>query len=84
MPADIEHPQAKDYRKDLVDQLRIVENDVFARIEKLILNRTVAAVRRSRRRTGAKITKLISTTSRATTGSRSAWRTRTRPATSRR
>jgi len=32
--------QLKDYRKDLGDQLRIVENDAFARIEKMITGRT--------------------------------------------
>ncbi len=31
----------KSYRKDLNDQLRIVENDAYARIEKLLLNKTV-------------------------------------------
>ncbi|MGZ5074872.1 MAG: DNA-directed RNA polymerase subunit beta, partial [Usitatibacter sp.] len=33
--------QLKDYRKDLHDQLRIVENDAFARIEKLLTGKTV-------------------------------------------
>jgi DNA-directed RNA polymerase subunit beta len=31
----------KSYRKDLNDQLRIVENDAYARIEKLLLGKTV-------------------------------------------
>src|SRR5439155_15197 len=31
----------KSYRKDLNDQLRIVENDAFARIERLLLHKTV-------------------------------------------
>ena len=31
--------ELKRYRKDLNDQLRIVENDAFARIEKLLLNK---------------------------------------------
>jgi DNA-directed RNA polymerase subunit beta len=33
--------ELKGYRKDLNDQLRIVENDAFARIEKLLLGKTV-------------------------------------------
>src|SRR5207253_1267690 len=33
--------ELKSYRKDLNDQLRIVENDQYARIEKLLLNKTV-------------------------------------------
>ncbi len=31
-----------DYRKDLTDQLRIVENDAFARIERLLLGKCAA------------------------------------------
>jgi DNA-directed RNA polymerase subunit beta len=48
--------QLKDYRKDLGDQLRIVENDAFARIEKLIVNRTVNGGPKKLAK-GAKITK---------------------------
>ena len=33
--------ELKGYRKDLNDQLRIVENDAFARIEKMLLGKTV-------------------------------------------
>src|SRR5215210_4889095 len=33
--------QLKDYRKDLHDQLRIVEDDAFHRIEKTLVNKTV-------------------------------------------
>src|SRR5437868_12198999 len=33
--------ELKSYRKDLNDQLRIVENDAYARIEKLLLGKTV-------------------------------------------
>ena len=37
--AQIIDDELKGYRKDLNDQLRIVENDAFARIEKLLLNK---------------------------------------------
>jgi DNA-directed RNA polymerase subunit beta len=33
--------QLKDYKKDLNDQLRIVENDAYARIEKMLVGKTV-------------------------------------------
>jgi len=39
--AQIIDDQLKDYKKDLNDQLRIVENDAFARIEKMLLGKTV-------------------------------------------
>ena len=39
--AQIIDDELKSYRKDLNDQLRIVENDAFARIEKLLLGKTV-------------------------------------------
>jgi DNA-directed RNA polymerase subunit beta len=39
--AQIIDADLKGYRKDLNDQLRIVENDAFARIEKLLLGKTV-------------------------------------------
>jgi DNA-directed RNA polymerase subunit beta len=39
--AQIIDDELKGYRKDLNDQLRIVENDQFARIEKLLLGKTV-------------------------------------------
>ncbi|HEX9300933.1 MAG TPA: DNA-directed RNA polymerase subunit beta [Casimicrobiaceae bacterium] len=39
--AQIIDDELKGYRKDLNDQLRIVENDAFARIEKLLLGKTV-------------------------------------------
>ncbi len=38
--AQIIDDELKGYRKDLNDQMRIVENDAFARIEKLLLNAT--------------------------------------------
>ena len=38
--AQIIDDELKGYRKDLNDQLRIVENDAFARIEKLLLRKT--------------------------------------------
>src|SRR5713101_5772656 len=38
--AQIIDDELKGYRKDLNDQLRIVENDAFARIEKLLLGKT--------------------------------------------
>ena len=39
--AQIIDDELKGYRKDLNDQLRIVENDAFARIEKLLAGKTV-------------------------------------------
>ncbi len=39
--AQIIDDELKGYRKDLNDQLRIVENDAFARIERLLTNRVV-------------------------------------------
>ena len=39
--AQIIDDELKGYRKDLNDQLRIVENDAFARIEKLLVGKTV-------------------------------------------
>ncbi len=39
--AQIIDDELKGYRKDLNDQLRIVENDAFARIEKMLLGKTV-------------------------------------------
>ena len=48
--------QLKDYRKDLGDQLRIVENDAYARIEKMITGR-VANGGPKKLAKGAKVTK---------------------------
>src|SRR5437764_4476129 len=48
--------ELKSYRKDLNDQLRIVENDAYARIEKLLLNKTVNGGPK-RIAKGAKVTK---------------------------
>src|SRR5213082_2542105 len=48
--------ELKSYRKDLNDQLRIVENDQYARIEKLLLNKTVNGGPK-RIAKGAKVTK---------------------------
>src|SRR3954454_16801788 len=48
--------ELKSYRKDLNDQLRIVENDAYARIEKLLLNKIVNGGPK-RIAKGAKITK---------------------------
>src|SRR5207237_3180006 len=48
--------ELKSYRKDLNDQLRIVENDAYARIEKLLLGKTVNGGPK-RIQKGAKITK---------------------------
>jgi DNA-directed RNA polymerase subunit beta len=39
--AQIIDDELKSYRKDLNDQLRIVENDAYARIEKMLLGKTV-------------------------------------------
>ena len=44
------------YKKDLADQMRIVENDVFARLEKLLLNK-VANGGPKKLTKGSKVTK---------------------------
>jgi len=54
--AQIIDDELKGYRKDLNDQLRIVENDAYARIEKLLLNK-VANGGPKKLAKGAKITK---------------------------
>src|SRR5690349_17708997 len=53
--AQIIDDELRGYRKDLNDQLRIVENDAYARIEKLLLNK-VANGGPKRLAKGAKIT----------------------------
>jgi len=47
--------QLKDYRKDLHDQLRIVEDDAFTRIEKTLVNKTAKGGKKLAK--GAKVTK---------------------------
>jgi DNA-directed RNA polymerase subunit beta len=47
--------QLKDYRKDLHDQLRIVEDDAFNRIEKVIVNKVAKGGKKLAK--GAKVTK---------------------------
>ncbi len=47
--------QLKDYRKDLHDQLRIVEDDAFNRIEKVLIGKTAKGGKKLAR--GAKVTK---------------------------
>src|SRR5687768_7911361 len=47
--------QLKDYRKDLQDQLRIVEDDAFNRIEKVIANKVAKGGKKLAK--GAKVTK---------------------------
>jgi DNA-directed RNA polymerase subunit beta len=47
--------QLKDYRKDLHDQLRIVEDDAFNRIEKTLINKTAKGGKKLAK--GAKVTK---------------------------
>src|SRR5437764_299896 len=47
--------QLKDYRKDLHDQLRIVEDDAFNRIEKTLINKTAKGGKKLTK--GAKVTK---------------------------
>src|SRR5712671_1617394 len=47
--------QLKDYRKDLHDQLRIVEDDAFNRIEKVLINKTAKGGKKLAK--GAKVTK---------------------------
>ncbi|MFZ3323134.1 MAG: DNA-directed RNA polymerase subunit beta, partial [Usitatibacter sp.] len=47
--------QLKDYRKDLHDQLRIVEDDAFTRIEKVIVNKTAKGGKKLAK--GAKVSK---------------------------
>jgi DNA-directed RNA polymerase subunit beta len=54
--AQIIDDELKGYRKDLNDQLRIVENDAYARIEKMLLNKVVNGGPK-RLAKGAKITK---------------------------
>jgi DNA-directed RNA polymerase subunit beta len=54
--AQIIDDDLKSYRKDLNDQLRIVENDAYARIEKLLLNKVVNGGPK-RLAKGAKVTK---------------------------
>jgi len=54
--AQIIDDDLKGYRKDLNDQLRIVENDAFARIEKLLLGKTVNGGPKKIAK-GAKVTK---------------------------
>ena len=76
--AQIIDDDLKGYRKDLNDQLRIVENDAYARIEKLLLGQD-----RQRRPEEARQGRqghqgLPGHASRATTGSTSVSRTRTR------
>ncbi len=47
--------QLKDYRKDLHDQLRIVEDDAFTRIEKVLIGKTAKGGKKLAK--GAKVTK---------------------------
>jgi DNA-directed RNA polymerase subunit beta len=47
--------QLKDYRKDLHDQLRIVEDDAFTRIEKVLIGKTAKGGKKLTK--GAKVTK---------------------------
>ncbi|HEX6793612.1 MAG TPA: DNA-directed RNA polymerase subunit beta, partial [Casimicrobiaceae bacterium] len=54
--AQIIDDELKSYRKDLNDQLRIVENDAYARIERLLLNKAVNGGPK-RLAKGAKVTK---------------------------
>jgi DNA-directed RNA polymerase subunit beta len=54
--AQIIDEDLKSYRKDLNDQLRIVENDAYARIERLLLNKVVNGGPK-RLAKGAKVTK---------------------------
>jgi len=54
--AQIIDDELKGYRKDLNDQLRIVENDQYARIEKMLMNKVVNGGPK-RLAKGAKITK---------------------------
>ena len=69
--------QLKDYRKDLHDQLRIVEDDAFNRIEKTLVNKTAKGGKKLAK--GAKVTKRTCRRPTATTGSTSACRTRMPP-----
>jgi len=54
--AQIIDDELKGYRKDLNDQLRIVENDQYARIEKMLMNKVVNGGPK-RLAKGAKVTK---------------------------
>ena len=52
---DIEHEEIKRYRKDLDDQLKILEGDIFARVAKLLIGK-VALSGPSQLKAGTKIT----------------------------
>src|SRR5678809_890988 len=54
--AQVIDDELRGYRKDLNDQLRIVENDAYARIEKLLLNKVVNGGPKKLAK-GAKVTK---------------------------
>ena len=69
--------ELKRYKKDLADQLRIVEDDTFERIERLLIGKTAKAARRSSPR-APRSPRRTWTASSATTGSTSASPTRRR------
>jgi len=79
--AQIIDEELKRYRNDLNDQMRIVEGDAFERIERLLIGKTANKARRSWSR-APRSPRLTWTRSSATTGSRSAWRTRNPPSSS--
>ena len=82
--AQIIDDELKGYRKDLNDQLRIVENDAFARIEKLLLGKTVNGGPKRLAKGTQDHQGVPGRRRRATTGSTSASPTRNRRASSRR
>ena len=67
----IERQELESVRKDLDDQQRILEDDIYQRIEKALIGK-VASGGPNGLAAGAKIAKRISTSCRATSGSRSA------------
>ena len=67
----IERQELESVRKDLDDQQRILEDDIYQRIERTLINK-VAAGGPEGLSAGAKITKAYSTLCRASSGSRCA------------
>ena len=82
--AQIIDDELKGYRKDLNDQLRIVENDAFARIEKLLARQDGRTAARSASPRARRSPRSTWTASAATTGSTSASPARIRRASSKR
>jgi DNA-directed RNA polymerase subunit beta len=71
----IERQEIERVRKDLDDTLRILEDDIYDRVEKMLVGKK-AAGGPNKLKADSKITKATSASCRATSGSRSASRTR--------